>query len=133
MRLLTMAWSVLCCEVQHPLFLSLVRNSKQKRFKSQRKVLPERATSPTQGTSSRAAQSASRRASVSSGITSDSDSAGSSERLQRSRPSLLTNESASSGENGGQELATLQVPGAAETRDLDCHIAYHSQAKRRDK
>lgn len=79
------------------------RNSKQKRFKSQRKVLPERATSPEQGTSSRAAQSASRRASVSSGVTSDSDSAGSSERLQRSRPSLLTNESASSASDTSED------------------------------
>ncbi|XP_032721206.1 bromodomain and WD repeat-containing protein 1 isoform X1 [Lontra canadensis] len=69
-----------------------IRNIKQKRLKSQTKVIPELVGSPTQSTSSRAAYSASHRtsASVSSGVTSgdSSDSTGSSER-RRSRPVTL--------------------------------------------
>ncbi|XP_034510091.1 bromodomain and WD repeat-containing protein 1 [Ailuropoda melanoleuca] len=71
-----------------------IRNVKQKRLKSQTKVIPELVGSPTQSTSSRAAYSASHKtsASVSSGVTSgdSSDSAGSSERM-RSRPVTLHN------------------------------------------
>nr|XP_054361072.1 bromodomain and WD repeat-containing protein 1 [Mirounga angustirostris] len=71
-----------------------IRNIKQKRLKSQTKVIPELVGSPTQSTSSRAAYSASQKtsASVSSGVTSgdSSDSAGSSERM-RSRPVTLHN------------------------------------------
>ncbi|XP_044940428.1 bromodomain and WD repeat-containing protein 1 isoform X1 [Mustela putorius furo] len=69
-----------------------IRNIKQKRLKSQTKVIPELVGSPTQSTSSRAAYSASHRTSVSvsSGVTSgdSSDSTGSSER-RRSRPVTL--------------------------------------------
>ncbi|XP_045859434.1 bromodomain and WD repeat-containing protein 1 isoform X1 [Meles meles] len=69
-----------------------IRNIKQKRLKSQTKVIPELVGSPAQSTSSRAAYSASHRrsASVSSGVTSgdSSDSTGSSER-RRSRPVTL--------------------------------------------
>ncbi|XP_036206002.1 bromodomain and WD repeat-containing protein 1 isoform X5 [Myotis myotis] len=71
------------------------RNTKQKRLKSQIRVIPELVGSPTQSTSSQAAYSASHktRASVSSGVSSEdsSDSAGSSERMRRSRPVTLTN------------------------------------------
>uniref|UniRef100_A0A452T0Z8 Bromodomain and WD repeat-containing protein 1 n=1 Tax=Ursus maritimus TaxID=29073 RepID=A0A452T0Z8_URSMA len=74
-----------------------IRNVKQKRLKSQTKVIPELVGSLTQSTSSRAAYSASHKtsASVSSGVTSgdssdSADSAGSSERM-RSRPVTLHN------------------------------------------
>uniref|UniRef100_A0A8C0TJ56 Bromodomain and WD repeat-containing protein 1 n=1 Tax=Canis lupus familiaris TaxID=9615 RepID=A0A8C0TJ56_CANLF len=73
-----------------------IRNIKQKRLKSQTKVIPELVGSPTQSTSSRAAYSASHKtsASVSSGMTSgdssDSAGSGSSERM-RSRPVTLNN------------------------------------------
>ncbi|KAM9694760.1 bromodomain and WD repeat-containing protein 1 isoform 4-T4 [Trichechus inunguis] len=70
-----------------------IRSVKQNRVKSQRKVIPELAGSPTQSTSSRAAYSASykRSASISSGITShdSSDSEGSVERMRRNRPVTL--------------------------------------------
>lgn len=81
----------------------MTRNIKQKRLKSQTKVIPELVGSPTQSTSSRAAYSASHRTSVSvsSGVTSgdSSDSTGSSER-RRSRPVTLHDGSTLSGETG---------------------------------
>lgn len=83
-------------------FLSLTRNTKQKRLKSQTKVISEFVGSPIQPTSSRATYSASHKttASVSSGVTSgdSSDSAASSERMRRNRPVTLTNGSTLSGE-----------------------------------
>lgn len=80
----------------------MTRNIKQKRLKSQAKVIPELVGSPVQSTSSRAAYSTSRKtsASVSSGVTSgdSSDSAASSERMRRNTPVTLTNGSTLSGE-----------------------------------
>lgn len=94
------------------MFISLTRNIKQKRSKSQTKVIPELIGSPTQSTSSRAAYSASHKmsASLSSGVTSgnSSDSAGSSERMRRNRPVTLTNGSTLSGEKWNVML-TFQV------------------------
>ncbi|XP_036205999.1 bromodomain and WD repeat-containing protein 1 isoform X2 [Myotis myotis] len=83
------------------------RNTKQKRLKSQIRVIPELVGSPTQSTSSQAAYSASHktRASVSSGVSSEdsSDSAGSSERMRRSRPVTLTNGSTLSASESSEE------------------------------
>lgn len=85
-----------------PLFISLTRNMKQKRIKSQTRVVTELVGSPARSTSSQAAYSASHKtsASVSSGVTSgdSSDSTGSSERMRRNRTIALTNGSALSGE-----------------------------------
>lgn len=84
------------------LFISLTRNTKQKRLKSQTRVIPELVGSPTQSTSSQAAYSASHKASasVSSGVCSgdSSDSTASSGRMTSSRPVTLTNGSPLSGE-----------------------------------
>ena len=75
---------------------------KQKRIKSQTRVVTELVGSPARSTSSQAAYSASHKtsASVSSGVTSgdSSDSTGSSERMRRNRTIALTNGSALSGE-----------------------------------
>ncbi|XP_046956115.1 bromodomain and WD repeat-containing protein 1 [Lynx rufus] len=72
-----------------------IRNIKQKRLKSQTKVIPELVGSPAHSPSSRGAYSAGRKtgASVSSGVTSgdSSDSAGSSERMRRLRTVTLKN------------------------------------------
>lgn len=83
-------------------FLSLARNTKQRRLDSQAKGLPELADSPTPSASRRAAYSAGGKtgASVSSGVTSgdSSDSAASSERMRRKKPVTLKNGSTVSGE-----------------------------------
>uniref|UniRef100_A0A8I3WDN2 Bromodomain and WD repeat domain containing 1 n=1 Tax=Callithrix jacchus TaxID=9483 RepID=A0A8I3WDN2_CALJA len=67
-----------------------IRNLKQKRLKSQTKVIPELVGSPTQSTSSRTAYPGTHKTSagISSGVTSgdSSDSAQSSERRRRNRP-----------------------------------------------
>ncbi|XP_058517601.1 bromodomain and WD repeat-containing protein 1 [Ochotona princeps] len=72
---------------------NIVRNTKQKRVKSQTKIIPELVGSSAQSTSSRAAYSATPKTSagVSSGVTSDdsSGSARSSERPRRNRPLTL--------------------------------------------
>ncbi|KAL2805428.1 bromodomain and WD repeat-containing protein 1 isoform A [Daubentonia madagascariensis] len=91
-----------------------IRNIKQKRLKSQTKAIPELVGSPTQSASSRAAYSVTHKTSagISSGVTSgdSSDSAGSSERMRKSRPITLTNGSTLSGpvslENGCGRKAT---------------------------
>nr|XP_035138930.2 bromodomain and WD repeat-containing protein 1 isoform X2 [Callithrix jacchus] len=89
-----------------------IRNLKQKRLKSQTKVIPELVGSPTQSTSSRTAYPGTHKTSagISSGVTSgdSSDSAQSSERRRRNRP--ITNGSTLSGpvslENGCGRKAT---------------------------
>ncbi|XP_032132754.1 bromodomain and WD repeat-containing protein 1 isoform X2 [Sapajus apella] len=89
-----------------------IRNLKQKRLKSQTKIIPELVGSPTQSTSSRTAYPGTHKTSagISSGVTSgdSSDSAESSERRRRNRP--ITNGSALSGpvslENGCGRKAT---------------------------
>ncbi|XP_062934566.1 bromodomain and WD repeat-containing protein 1 [Cynocephalus volans] len=72
-----------------------IRNIKQKRLKSQTKVIPELLGSPTQSTSSRTAYSTTHKTSagISSGVTSvdSSDSAESLERVRRNRPISVTN------------------------------------------
>lgn len=82
--------------------MSLTRNIKQKRLKSQPEVISELVGSPTQSTSSRAAHSAGHKTSAgdSSGATSgdSSDSAGSLERRRRNRPVTVLNDSLLSGE-----------------------------------
>ncbi|KAM6162069.1 bromodomain and WD repeat-containing protein 1 [Erethizon dorsatum] len=87
-----------------------VRNIKQKRLKSQPKVIPELVGSPTQSTSSRAAHSATHKTSagVASGVTSgdSSDSAGSLERRRRRRPVTLRSDSLLSESEMEDSLAT---------------------------
>ncbi|XP_014642409.1 PREDICTED: bromodomain and WD repeat-containing protein 1 [Ceratotherium simum simum] len=98
-----------------------IRNIKQKRLKSQTKVIPELVGSPIQSTSSRAAHSASRKmsASVSSGVTSDnsSDSAGSSERMRRNRPVTLTNGSTLSESEMEDSLGTSSSSSASNSSE----------------
>ncbi|XP_036898863.1 bromodomain and WD repeat-containing protein 1 isoform X1 [Sturnira hondurensis] len=87
-----------------------IRNIKQKRLKSQTRVVTELVGSPTQSTSSQAAYSASHKtsASVSSGVASgdSSDSTGSSERIRRNRTVTLTNGSALSESEMEDSLGT---------------------------
>ncbi|XP_004842422.1 bromodomain and WD repeat-containing protein 1 isoform X1 [Heterocephalus glaber] len=87
-----------------------MRNIKQKRLKSQPKLIPEVEDSPTQSTSSRAAHSATCKTSagVSSGVTSgdSSDSVGSLERTRRNRPVTLRNDSLLSESEMEDSLAT---------------------------
>ncbi|KAF3816064.1 hypothetical protein GH733_016166 [Mirounga leonina] len=85
-----------------------IRNIKQKRLKSQTKVIPELSTS------SRAAYSASQKtsASVSSGVTSgdSSDSAGSSERMRKSEMEDSLGTSSSSASNSSEESKESSRP-----------------------
>uniref|UniRef100_A0A2K5RN80 Bromodomain and WD repeat-containing protein 1 n=1 Tax=Cebus imitator TaxID=2715852 RepID=A0A2K5RN80_CEBIM len=85
-----------------------IRNLKQKRLKSQTKIIPELVGSPTQSTSSRTAYPGTHKTSagISSGVTSgdSSDSAESSERRRRNRP--ITNGSALSESEMEDSLAT---------------------------
>nr|XP_023485932.1 bromodomain and WD repeat-containing protein 1 isoform X1 [Equus caballus] len=98
-----------------------IRNIKQKRSKSQTKVIPELIGSPTQSTSSRAAYSASHKmsASLSSGVTSgnSSDSAGSSERMRRNRPVTLTNGSTLSESEMEDSLGTSSSSSASHSSE----------------
>ncbi|XP_046504314.1 bromodomain and WD repeat-containing protein 1-like [Equus quagga] len=98
-----------------------IRNIKQKRSKSQTKVIPELIGSPTQSTSSRAACSASHKmsASLSSGVTSgnSSDSAGSSERMRRNRPVTLTNGSTLSESEMEDSLGTSSSSSASHSSE----------------
>ncbi|XP_037380834.1 bromodomain and WD repeat-containing protein 1 isoform X2 [Talpa occidentalis] len=96
------------------------RNNKQRRLKSQTKVIPELISSPTQSTSSRAADSASHRssASASSGVTSDSsDSVGSSERRRGNRPVPLTNGSTLSESEMEDTLGTSSSSSASNSSE----------------
>ncbi|KAK2507744.1 hypothetical protein MC885_000988, partial [Smutsia gigantea] len=92
-----------------------IRNIKQKRLKSQTKVIPELSTS------SRVAYSASRRtsANVSSGVSSgdSSDSAGSSERMRRNRPFTLKNGSVLSESEMEDSLDTLSSSSASNSSE----------------
>uniref|UniRef100_A0A2K6KBR9 Bromodomain and WD repeat domain containing 1 n=1 Tax=Rhinopithecus bieti TaxID=61621 RepID=A0A2K6KBR9_RHIBE len=85
-----------------------IRNLKQKRLKSQTKIIPELVGSPTQSTSSRTAYLGTHKTSagISSGVTSgdSSDSAESSERRRRNRP--ITNGSTLSESEMEDSLAT---------------------------
>ncbi|XP_019511306.1 PREDICTED: bromodomain and WD repeat-containing protein 1 [Hipposideros armiger] len=94
-----------------------VRNTKQKRLKSQTRVSPELAGSPAQSTSSRAAYSGSHKgsASVSSGVTSgdSSDSTDSSERTRRNRPVTVTNGSTLSESEMEDSLGTSSSSSAS--------------------
>lgn len=98
-----------------------VRNIKQKRLKSQTRVIPELVGSPTQSTSSRAAYSGShkRSASVSSGVTSSdsSDSTGSSERTRRNRPVPVTNGSTLSESEMEDSLGTSSSSSASHSSE----------------
>jgi bromodomain and WD repeat domain-containing protein 1/3 len=93
------------------LFTSLIRNIRQRRLKSQAKVIPELADSPPQSTSSRAVSSATHKTSAgtSSGVTSgdSSDSAESSERIRRNRPRALRRGSVLSGEKQSIVLVNM--------------------------
>uniref|UniRef100_A0A2K5IL33 Bromodomain and WD repeat-containing protein 1 n=1 Tax=Colobus angolensis palliatus TaxID=336983 RepID=A0A2K5IL33_COLAP len=85
-----------------------IRNLKQKRLKSQTKIIPELVGSPTQSTSSRTAYLGTHKTSagISSGVTSgdSSDSAELSERRRRNRP--ITNGSTLSESEMEDSLAT---------------------------
>uniref|UniRef100_A0A5F8AIM7 Bromodomain and WD repeat domain containing 1 n=1 Tax=Macaca mulatta TaxID=9544 RepID=A0A5F8AIM7_MACMU len=85
-----------------------IRNLKQKRLKSQTKIIPELVGSPTQSTSSRTAYLGTHKTSagISSAVTSgdSSDSAESSERRRRNRP--ITNVSTLSESEMEDSLAT---------------------------
>uniref|UniRef100_A0A2K5DEE8 Bromodomain and WD repeat-containing protein 1 n=1 Tax=Aotus nancymaae TaxID=37293 RepID=A0A2K5DEE8_AOTNA len=85
-----------------------IRNLKQKRLKSQTKIIPELVGSPTQSTSSRTAYPGTHKTStgISSGVTSgdSSDSVESSERRRRNRP--ITNGSTLSESEMEDSLAT---------------------------
>ncbi|XP_039336359.1 bromodomain and WD repeat-containing protein 1 isoform X1 [Saimiri boliviensis] len=85
-----------------------IRNLKQKRLKSQTKIIPELVGSPTQSTSSRTAYPGTHKTSadISSGVTSgdSSDSAEPSERRRRNRP--IINGSALSESEMEDSLAT---------------------------
>ncbi|XP_007943742.2 bromodomain and WD repeat-containing protein 1 [Orycteropus afer afer] len=99
-----------------------MRNGKQNRVKSQRKVIPELVGSPpTQSTSSRAAYSASHRtsASISSGITSgdSSDSAGSLERMRRNKPVTQTTGSTLSESEMEDSSATSSSSSASDSSE----------------
>ncbi|XP_039713626.1 bromodomain and WD repeat-containing protein 1 isoform X2 [Pteropus medius] len=98
-----------------------IRNIKQKRVKSQTRVIPESAGSPAQSTSSRAAYSAGRKtsASVSSGVTSgdSSDSTGSSERTRRIRPVTITNGSTLSESEIEDSLGTSSSSSASHSSE----------------
>ncbi|XP_071471126.1 bromodomain and WD repeat-containing protein 1 isoform X1 [Marmota flaviventris] len=98
-----------------------IRNVKRKQLKSQTKVIPELVGSPAQSTSSRAAYSAAHKASagVSSGLTSgdSSDSAGSSERMRRSRPISLRNDSVLSESEMEDSLATSSSSSASNSSE----------------
>ncbi|XP_062060910.1 bromodomain and WD repeat-containing protein 1 isoform X1 [Lepus europaeus] len=99
----------------------IIRNTKQKRVKSQTKVIPELVGSPTQSTSSRAAYSATLKTSadISSGVTSDdsSDSARSSERVRRNRPITLRNGSSFSESEIEDSLATSSSSSASNSSE----------------
>ncbi|KAM5333728.1 bromodomain and WD repeat-containing protein 1 isoform 2-T2 [Glossophaga mutica] len=98
-----------------------IRNIKQKRLKSQTRVVTELVGSPTPSTSSQAAYSASRKtsASVSSGVTSgdSSDSTGSSERIRRNRTVTLTNGSALSESEMEDSLGTSSSSSASSSSE----------------
>ncbi|XP_042543164.1 bromodomain and WD repeat-containing protein 1 isoform X1 [Dipodomys spectabilis] len=99
-----------------------VRNIKQKRLKSQTKVIPELADSPLQLTSSRAAHPGSCEASagLSSGAMSSgdsSDSAASSEGIRRNRPVTLRSGSVLSESETEDSLATSSSSSASDSSE----------------
>ncbi|XP_053773178.1 bromodomain and WD repeat-containing protein 1 isoform X3 [Desmodus rotundus] len=98
-----------------------IRNMKQKRIKSQTRVVTELVGSPARSTSSQAAYSASHKtsASVSSGVTSgdSSDSTGSSERMRRNRTIALTNGSALSESDMEDSLGTSSSSSASSSSE----------------
>ncbi|XP_008054964.1 bromodomain and WD repeat-containing protein 1 isoform X2 [Carlito syrichta] len=98
-----------------------IRNIKQKRIKSQTKVISELVGSPTPSTSSRAAYSGTNKTSagISSGVTSgdSSDSAESSVRMRRNRSMTLTNGSALSESEMEDSLATSSSSSASNSSE----------------
>ncbi|XP_075856297.1 bromodomain and WD repeat-containing protein 1 isoform X1 [Microcebus murinus] len=98
-----------------------LRNMKKKRLKSQTKAIPDLVGSPTQSTSSRVAYSAAHKtgAGISSGVTSgdSSDSAGSSERMRRNRPTTVTNGSTLSESEMEDSLATSPSSSASNSSE----------------
>ncbi|XP_069886798.1 bromodomain and WD repeat-containing protein 1 isoform X2 [Dipodomys merriami] len=99
-----------------------VRNIKQKRLKSQTKVIPELADSPPQLTSSRAAhpESCEASAGLSSGAMSSgdsSDSAASSEGIRRNRPVTLRSGSVLSESETEDSLATSSSSSASDSSE----------------
>ncbi|XP_073928735.1 bromodomain and WD repeat-containing protein 1 isoform X2 [Castor canadensis] len=98
-----------------------IRNIRQRRLKSQAKVIPELADSPPQSTSSRAVSSATHKTSAgtSSGVTSgdSSDSAESSERIRRNRPRALRRGSVLSESGTEDSLATSTSSSASDSSE----------------